>query len=95
MVDKNLSMSSFLALRYTEKPGVDFTEKIQYRHHQLPKADERIYVHTAQDISDAIEKQLKTIRGGIGRPVSYSREVWIRQSLHRTCPVVTRIHSAF
>ena len=63
MIDKNQSMSSFLALRYTEKSDVDFTEKLSCRHPQLPKADERIFVHTAQDISDAIEKQLIDIRG--------------------------------
>ncbi|WP_300809556.1 asparagine synthase-related protein [uncultured Acetatifactor sp.] len=62
MVDKNLSMSSFLALRYTEKPGVDFTEKLSYRHPLIPHDKERILVHTAQDIGDAIEHQLNEIR---------------------------------
>lgn len=65
MIDKDLSMSSFLALRYTEKPDVDFTEKLHYRHPQLPDDAERILVHTAQDINDAIEAQLQIIRGGV------------------------------
>lgn len=63
MVDKNLSMSSFLTLRYIEKPGVDFTKKLRYRHPTLPAEDDRILVHTAQDIGDEIGKQLQTIRG--------------------------------
>lgn len=63
-VDRNFSMSSFLALRYTEKLGVDFTEKLSYRHPKLPADSERILVHTAEDISNAIEKQLHNIRGG-------------------------------
>lgn len=64
-VDRNFSMSSFLALRYTEKLGVDFTEKLSYRHPKLPADSERILVHTAEDISNAIEKQLHNIRGGV------------------------------
>lgn len=64
MVDKNLSMSSFLALRYTEKLGVDFTEKLQYRHPVLPADEDRIMVHTAVDIGNAIKKQLDAVRGG-------------------------------
>lgn len=68
MVDKNLSMSSFLALRYTEKRGVDYTEKIKYRHPTLISDQERILVHTAQDIGDAIENQLATVREKYSKP---------------------------
>lgn len=63
MVDKNLSMSSFLALRYIEKPEVDFTEKLRYRHPSLPAENERILIHTAEDIGSAIDRQLSEIRG--------------------------------
>ena len=64
MVDKTLSMSSFLALRYTEKTNVDFTDKLKYRHPSLPAENDRIFVHTAQDISDAIKGQLSEVRKG-------------------------------
>lgn len=62
MVDKNFSMSSFLALRYTEKPGVDFTEKLLYRHPTIPADGERISVRTARDINDALIRQIEEIR---------------------------------
>lgn len=62
MVDKNLSMSSFLALRYIEKSGVNFTEKLNYCHPSLPNDSERILVRTADEIGKAIEKQLQNIR---------------------------------
>lgn len=62
MVDKNLSMSSYLALRYTEKINVDFTEKLQYRRPVLSAETDRIFVKNAKDIGEAIEKQLYDIR---------------------------------
>ena len=96
MVDKNLSMSSFLALRYTEKLGVDFTKKLSYRHPTLPKESERILVHTAQDIGESIEHQLQSVRGGGTRRQAYYFPVaWIRLFWHPTYPVVTHTHSAF
>lgn len=55
-------MSSFLALRYTEKPGVDFTEKLLYRHPTIPADGERISVRTARDINDALIRQIEEIR---------------------------------
>lgn len=58
MIDKRLSLSSFLALRYTEKPNVDFTEKIHYRHPEMPSDEGRILIHTADDIGKALELQL-------------------------------------
>lgn len=62
MIDKNFSMSSFLALRYIEKPDVDFTEKLRYRHPKLPADQDRIIVHNERDISEAIEQQFTEIR---------------------------------
>ena len=62
MVDKNLSMSSFLALRYTEELDLDFTEKLRYRHPSLPDDNERIIVRNAEEIGNAIERQLRDIR---------------------------------
>ncbi len=93
MVNKSLSMSSFLALRYTEEPDVDFVEKLHYRHPLLPKDEDRIIVHTAHDINNAIERQLSEIRGGIPRSASFSQAVWIRLYWHRICQGVMRILS--
>ena len=63
MIDRNFSISSFLALRYTEKPGVDFTDKLHYRHPEMPSDEGRILVHTAEDIDAALEKQMEKIKG--------------------------------
>lgn len=59
MVDKRFSMSSFLALRYIEKAGIDFAANIPYRHPRQPEDENRVLVHTADDIGYMIEKQLK------------------------------------
>ena len=62
MVDKNLSMSSFLALRYTEKPDVDFTEELHYRHPEMPSYEGRILVHTAKDIDEALMSEIDKVK---------------------------------
>lgn len=62
MVDKNLSMSSFLALRYTEKPEVDFTERLHYRRPEMPSDEGRILVHTAKDIDSALISETDEIK---------------------------------
>jgi asparagine synthetase B (glutamine-hydrolysing) len=59
MIDRKLSISSFLALRYTEKPNVDFSEKYHYRHPEMPSDNGRILVKNAQDISDALQSQIE------------------------------------
>ena len=59
MVDKKLSNSSFLALRFTEMPDVDFTSKLKYRHPELPKDEGRILVKTSKDIDDALQRQIE------------------------------------
>ena len=58
MIDKKLSNSSFLALRFTEMPDVDFTSKIRYRRPEVPSDKDRILVHTAEDIGVALQSQL-------------------------------------
>lgn len=59
MVDKKLSNSSFLALRYTEIPDVDFTNKLQYRHPVMPSDEGRILVWSAEDIGVALQSQIE------------------------------------
>ena len=59
MIDRSFSISSFLALRFTEKPEVDFTEKLKYRHPEPPSDKNRIFVHTGNDISKALQSQIE------------------------------------
>lgn len=59
MIDREISISSFLALRFIEKPDIDFTNKYKYRRPEMPTDEGRILVKTVQEISDALEKQLK------------------------------------
>ena len=58
MVDRSFCISSFLALRYIEKPNVDFTEKYKYRHPKMPSDEGRTFVKSAQEIGDSINLQL-------------------------------------
>lgn len=58
MIDKVFSNSSFLALRYIEKPDVSFTEKYPYRHPKMPTDSNRIFVKTARDIDNALKHQI-------------------------------------
>lgn len=58
MIDRKYSISSFLALRFTEKPGVDFTDKLRYRHPEMPSDDNRIHVKTAGEIGNALQSQI-------------------------------------
>lgn len=58
MIDRAFSNSSFLALRFTEKPGVNFTHELQYRHPEMPSDEGRVLVRTAEEIGAALEKQL-------------------------------------
>lgn len=93
MIDKNLSMSSFLALRYTEKRDVDFTEKLSYRHPQLPDNNDRILVKSAKDIENAIENQISGIRkehkGKIGILLSGGMDSSILASFLPGCEAYT------
>lgn len=59
MVDREYSISSFLALRYIEKPDVNFTEKYPYRYPEMPSDKGRILVNTAEEIGEALNNQLQ------------------------------------
>ncbi len=64
MIDKKYCMSSYMAFRYIEKEGVDFYEN-GGRHKNItpiPK-DERIPVHTSDDIDREIGRQMKQFEG--------------------------------
>lgn len=53
MVDKNYCMSSYLAFRYIEKPGMEFAEGLRHTVDMPYPEEKRILVHTADDIADA------------------------------------------
>lgn len=59
MIDKNLSNSSFLALRFTEMPGVDFTYKLKYSRPEMPSDLGKTPVRTAEEIDAALQKQIR------------------------------------
>ncbi|MCF0132364.1 MAG: asparagine synthase [Blautia sp.] len=63
MVDKKYCMSSYLALRYIEKEGVEFREDF---HHELIKPlpeNEKIQVTTASDIDHEISNMFDSLKG--------------------------------
>ena len=62
MIDKDFCMSSFLALRYVEKRGVDFCEQYRYKSPKLPPDDKRIPVKSAKEIDRAITAQLDLLK---------------------------------
>lgn len=62
MIDKEFCMSSFLALRYVEKRGVDFCEQYHYKTPMLPQEEKRIPVGTARDIDIAINMQIDQLK---------------------------------
>ena len=58
MIDKEFCMSSYLALRYIEKRGVDFCEQYHYKAPALPPEEKRISVKTVYDVDAVIKLQL-------------------------------------
>ena len=62
MVDRNFSISSFLALRYIAKPSVNFTDKIHYRYPEIPSDNGKILVQTAEDIDIVLRNQIEKIK---------------------------------
>lgn len=58
MIDRKLSISSFLALRYTEMLDVDYTCKMKYRRPEMPSDNGRIFVRTARDIDVSLRSQI-------------------------------------
>ena len=61
MIDRKYSNSAFVALRFTEKPGVDFCSAWPYRHPDMPSEEGRILVASAAEIDRAIADQLDDV----------------------------------
>lgn len=59
MVNKKYCMSSYLAFRYIEKDNMEFYEGMKHRNITAIPDEERILVHTMNDIDFEIEKQMK------------------------------------
>ena len=62
MVDRDYCNSSFLALRYVGRSGVDFSDKVHYRYPEVPSNTNRILVSTAQDIDYALQSQIEPVK---------------------------------
>lgn len=62
-IDKNFCMSSFLAFRYIEDPDKNFYQGMTHKNFEPVPPAEKIYVHTAQEIDEAISKQFELIKG--------------------------------
>ncbi len=64
MIDKKYCMSSYLAFRYIEKSDVNFYENGRVHRNITPIPDEqRILVHTSNDIDREIGKQMEQFSG--------------------------------
>lgn len=58
MIDKEYCMSSYMALRYIEKDGVDFYPGLRHRNIVPLPDDQKTPIHTANDIDAAIAAQM-------------------------------------
>ena len=58
-IDKNYCMSSYMAFRYIEKDDMDFYPGMHHKNITQIPDNEKIPVHTADDIDAAIEKQIE------------------------------------
>lgn len=62
MVDKKFCMSSFLAFRYIEKEDKDFYDGMHHKNIIPVPTEDKIAVHTAEDIDLAINEQFEKLR---------------------------------
>ncbi|MBC5742079.1 asparagine synthase [Lachnospiraceae bacterium MD308] len=63
MVDKKYCMSSYMAFRYIEDDSKDFYEGMEHCCIKPVPDEQRILVHTSDDIDREIEKQIKIFEG--------------------------------
>ena len=61
MVDKDFCLSSYIALRYVWKDGVDFAEGFQHQNYRPVAEGQRIPVTTAEDIDREIKMQFDAL----------------------------------
>lgn len=92
MVDKKFCMSSYLALRYVEREGVDFCEKLKYKTPKKQEICDTIYVRSSGDINEALEKQFESLRmrgGKLGLLLSGGMDSGILASYMPGCDAYT------
>lgn len=63
MIDKKYCMSSYLALRYIERDDIDFYPGMHHENIKPIPDEQRILVHTSEEIGREIEKQTKQFAG--------------------------------
>ena len=90
MINKNFCMSSYLAFRYVEREGMDFYEGLHHENIPLPNPDQLTYVHTAEDIDNAIQKVFDSLKGEkLGICLSGGMDSAILASYMRGCDAYT------
>lgn len=62
MVDKNFCMSSYLAFRYIEKDGIDFSEDLHHKNFKPIPEEKRILVQSVDDIDIQIQRQIDSYK---------------------------------
>lgn len=91
-VDKNYCMSSYMAFRYIEKEDKEFYPSMKHKNIKPIPSDEKVLVHTADDIDAAIEKQfekLKNTNKRLGILLSGGMDSAIVASYMRGCDAYT------
>lgn len=61
-IDKNFCMSSYMAFRYIEQDGMDFYPGLHHENIKPIPGEQRILVHTSDDIDRAIGKQMEQFK---------------------------------
>lgn len=62
-IDKNYCMSSYMAFRYIERDDIDFYPGMHHENIKPIPDEQRILVHTSEEIGQEIEKQIKQFAG--------------------------------
>ena len=63
MVDKKYCMSSYMAFRYIERDEMDFYPGMHHENIKPIPNEQRILVHTSEEIGNEIEKQIRQFEG--------------------------------
>lgn len=61
MVDKKFCMNAYMAFRYIEKDDMNFYSGMHHENIKLISNEQRILVHTSEEIGSEIEKQIKLL----------------------------------
>ena len=93
MIDKQFSMSSYLAFRYIEREGMNFYEGLKSFNIPVADASKFTYIHTAKDIDRELQKVFDSLRGEkLGICLSGGMESAILASYMRGCDAYTFLY---